>query len=96
LPDALHLAADVAAHPDGFDPESARARYADALTLAGARGMRPLVAHCHLGLARLQRATGDGAGAREHVVTATAMYRDLDMRFWREEADNLSAGITGT
>ena len=96
LPDSLHLVADVASHPDGFDPESARAGYADALALAEARGMRPLVAHCHLGLARLHRATGNSAGARKHLVTATTMYRDLDMRFWLEDAEQLAARITGT
>ena len=94
LPDSLHLVADVASHPEGFDPQSARTGYADALALAEARGMRPLVAHCHLGLARLHRTTGNSVGAREHVATAMAMYRDLDMRFWLEEAETLAASMT--
>jgi hypothetical protein len=56
--------------------------------------MHPVVAHCHLGLARLHRATGDRARAREHLATATAMYREMDMEFWLEEAQNLD-GICG-
>jgi DNA-binding SARP family transcriptional activator len=89
LPDALQLAGDVATHPDALDAERGRACYADALALAEERCMRPLVAHCHLGLGRLHRATGDGARAREHLVTAAAMYREMDMRFWLEEAQEL-------
>jgi len=39
--------------------------------------MRPLVAHCHLGLGRLSRRTGKREQAREHVTTATTMYREM-------------------
>ena len=44
--------------------------------------MRPLVAHCHLGLGKLYRRTGKREQAREHLATATTTYRDMDMRFW--------------
>ena len=44
--------------------------------------MRPLVAHCHLGLGKLYRRTGKREQAREHLDTATTMYREMDMRFW--------------
>ena len=57
------------------------------LTLAEDRGMRPLAAHCHLGLGKLYRQTGDQARAEEHLATATAMYRGMDMRFWLEKAE---------
>jgi hypothetical protein len=50
---ALQLLRDVATHPDRFDAESGEADYRRALALAGPRGMRPLVAHCHLGLGKL-------------------------------------------
>jgi hypothetical protein len=49
--------------------------------------MRPLVAHCHLGLGTLYRRTGDSAKAHEHLATATAMYRDMAMTFWLERAE---------
>ena len=48
--------------------------------------MRPLVAHCHLGLGKLFRRTGKADQAREHLTTATTMYREMDMRFWLEKA----------
>jgi hypothetical protein len=35
--------------------------------------MRPLVAHCHLGLGKLYRRTGDHVKAQEHLTTARAM-----------------------
>jgi len=49
--------------------------------------MRPLVAHCHLGLGKLHRRMGKREEAREHLTTATAMYREMDMRFWLEKAE---------
>ena len=67
--------------------EDAPGYYREALALAGELGMRPLVAHCHLGLGTLYRRTGNRQQAQEHLATATTMYRDMDMRFWREQAD---------
>jgi hypothetical protein len=51
------------------------------------RGKRPLVAHCHLGLGTLSRRTGKREQARQHLTTATTMYREMDMRFWLEQAE---------
>jgi tetratricopeptide (TPR) repeat protein len=83
---ALHLLGDVAAHPDRFDPERGEAHYRKALALAEQCAMRPLVAHCHLGLGRLGRRTGRGEPAREHLATATTMYREMAMTYWLEAA----------
>jgi hypothetical protein len=49
--------------------------------------MRPLVAHCHLGLGELYRRTGKREKAQGHLTTATALYREMDMRFWLEQAE---------
>jgi tetratricopeptide (TPR) repeat protein len=84
---ALHLLGDIATHPDRFDAESGEAHYRQALALAEPRGMRPLVAHCHLGLGTLYRRTGNGQHAQEHLTTAITMYREMDMRFWLEQAE---------
>jgi tetratricopeptide (TPR) repeat protein len=83
---ALHLLGDIATHPERFDAESGEAYYRKALGLAEPRGMRPLVAHCHLGLGKLYRRTGERGHAREHLATATTMYREMDMRFYLEQA----------
>ncbi len=61
--------------------------YGGAMNLATELGMRPLVAHCHLGLGKLYRRMGKREQAREHLTTATTMYREMDMRFWREKAE---------
>ena len=82
----LRLLGEIAAHADPPDVESAEAHYAQALALGNEVGMRPLVAHCHLGLGTLYRRTGDGARAKGHLTTATAMYREMDMTFWLEKA----------
>ena len=48
--------------------------------------MRPLVAHCHLGLGRLYRRTAKDQQAEEHLTLATTMYREMDMTYWLERA----------
>ena len=48
--------------------------------------MRPLVAHCHLGLGKLHHRTGDHGQAQEHLAFAMAMYRAMDMAYWLEQA----------
>ena len=84
---ALHLLGDISTHSDHFDVASGEAHYRQALALAEPRGMRPLIAQCHFGLGRLYRHTGNGQQAQEHLTTATAMYREMDMRFWLEQAE---------
>ena len=49
--------------------------------------MRPLVAHCYLGLGKLYRRTGDQAKAHEHLTTGTTMYREMGMNFWLDKAE---------
>jgi len=51
------------------------------------RGMRPLVAHCHLGLGKVYRRTGKPEQAQEHLTTATTMYREMGMSYWLEKAE---------
>jgi hypothetical protein len=86
--EAEALVALAEAHADGRgSPAEALGRYGDALALAAELHMRPLVARCHLGLGRLHRMTGQREPAREHLVTATTMLREMDMRFWLEQAE---------
>jgi hypothetical protein len=49
--------------------------------------MRPLVAHCHIGLGKLYRRTGKRDQAQEHLSTAATMYREMGMRFRLEHAE---------
>jgi tetratricopeptide (TPR) repeat protein len=68
-----HLLGDIATHPNRFDADSGEAHYRNALALGEPRGMRPLVAHCHLGLGKLYRRTGQPEQAQEHLTTATTV-----------------------
>jgi tetratricopeptide (TPR) repeat protein len=82
----LRLLGEIAAQADPPDVKSAEEHYRQALARADELGMRPLAAHCHLGLGRLYRRTGDLTKAREHLITATAMYREMDMGYWLQQA----------
>ncbi|HKA62103.1 MAG TPA: adenylate/guanylate cyclase domain-containing protein [Methylomirabilota bacterium] len=82
---ALCLSAEIAAR--GPEKERAEAEYERARSLASEIGMRPLVAHCHLGLGRLYRHVGRRPEAQSHFRTATAMYREMDMQRWLREVE---------
>jgi tetratricopeptide (TPR) repeat protein len=84
---ALLLMADVSSHPDRFDPEHAETCYRQAMASAETQGRRPVIAHCHLGLGRLYSRIRRRQDAEEHLAVATTMYREMDMRFWLEQAD---------
>ena len=49
--------------------------------------MRPLAAHCHLGLGKWFHRTGDRTKAVEQLAIAAAMYREMDMSVWLEKAE---------
>jgi len=83
----LRLLGDITAYADPSDRESAEEHYTQALERANELGMRPLAAHCHLGLGKLFRRTGNQAQAQEYLATAAAMYREMDMGFWLEQAE---------
>ncbi len=84
---ALWLLGEIASHQDRREVEKAEDHYREAIALAEELGMRPLVAHCHLGLGRLYRRIGKRQQSQEHLSTATAMYREMDMRFWLAQAE---------
>jgi len=56
--------------------------------------MRPLVAHCHLGLGKLYRRTGKREQAQEHLTIATTMYREMGMTYWLEKAEAEFAALS--
>jgi tetratricopeptide (TPR) repeat protein len=84
---ALRLLGEIASQSDPLDARQAERYYRDASALANALGMRPLVAHCHLGLGTLHRRTRDATEAREQLTSAATMYRDMDMGLWLAQAE---------
>jgi tetratricopeptide (TPR) repeat protein len=83
---AWRLLGEIAAQTDPPGVQEAETAYQEALTRASELGMRPLVAHSHLGLGKLCRRTGDRPKAHDHLTTATTMYREMEMEFWLEKA----------
>ena len=82
---ALHLLAEIAVRRHEHDAAEYQYRAADAL--ASELEMRPLVAHCHLGLARLHRRTGKRPESEVHFAAAATMYRDMRMTSWLAAAE---------
>jgi tetratricopeptide (TPR) repeat protein len=83
----LRLLGDIAAHPDRVEVDTAEEHYRQALALAEELGLRPLLAHCHLGLGALYQRAGKREQAPEHLTTAGKMFGEMDMRFWLEQSE---------
>ena len=81
------LIGQIAACDDPPDVRRSEPSFQEALTLAEELGMRPLQAHCHLGLGKLYRRTGRLDEARAELATAVAMLREMGMAFWLPEAE---------
>jgi class 3 adenylate cyclase/tetratricopeptide (TPR) repeat protein len=82
----LHLLGEMHEHRAGPDARVVEAHYREAMAIADELGMRPLVAHCHLGLGKLYQRTSNQAAAKEHLTAASTMYREMGMSFWLEKA----------
>ncbi len=82
---ALKVLAEIHAAADA--PDEAEASYFGAVEMAGALGMRPLLAHCHLGLERLYRRRGTKAAARSHGLNAIDLLRAMAMTRWLAPAE---------
>ena len=74
-------------HSGANRPEEAEKWYRRALERASALLMKPLVAHCHLGLGRLNGTVSGEVKTREHLAAAATMYREMDMGFWLKQAE---------
>jgi tetratricopeptide (TPR) repeat protein len=84
---ALRLLGEIASTRNPPDTATADGHYREALALADELGMRPLVAHCHLGLGRLYRRTGQREQARDHLTMAATAYREMDMGFYLAQVE---------
>ena len=89
---ALRLLGDLALSSSPPDAVQAREHYGQALELAESLGMRPLSAHCHLGLARTEGAIQDRDG-EPHAERATALYQELGMTAWVQRAEEAPTSL---
>jgi tetratricopeptide (TPR) repeat protein len=92
---ALHQLGVVHAHADPPAAEQAETHYQQALALAEALGMRPLVAHCYRGLGTLYAAIGQQERARAELAAAIDLYRAMDMTFWLPQAEAALGQVEG-
>jgi tetratricopeptide (TPR) repeat protein len=92
---ALHLLGDIAA--DGQSPHGSVSEtyYQEALALAEALGMRPLQAHCHLGLGLLYLKLDQTQPACFELSTASSLYRAMDMNLWLPQVEAVLAQVEG-
>jgi hypothetical protein len=90
---ALRLVGEIGSRPEVVDLSSSAASFQEALRLSEALGMRPLEAHCHLGLGRLHWRGGDRAASGEHLGMAAAMYGEMDMKPWLDQVESELARV---
>ena len=84
----LRLAAEVALAQGQDGAAPAAAHYQEALALAEEMEMRPLQAHCHLGLGKRYRQIGRDDEARAELSTAVTMLRKMGMAHWVSQAES--------
>jgi tetratricopeptide (TPR) repeat protein len=92
---ATWLCGRIAASQDPPDVVGAEAHYQQALSLAADCAMKPVIAHCHLGLGELYARIARPQEARAELTAATDLYRAMGMTFWlarAEDALNVAAG----
>jgi tetratricopeptide (TPR) repeat protein len=91
----LRLLGDIAARRDPLEVAPTEAYYQQALAVAEELGMRPLVAHCHLGLGRLYGQTGRIEQAHAALTASIDLYRAMEMTFWLPQAEAALAQVEG-
>ena len=84
---ALRLVGEICGQAAVPEVEKAEEHHRRAITLAEALGMRPLVAHCHMGLGKLYRRIGNMQQARTHLTDGVAMMREMEMGLWLIKAE---------
>ena len=90
---ALLLLGAIAARRQAGQVEPAEADYGQALSLAEELGMRPLLAHSHLGLGTLYLQAERHEQARSELAAAIELYRAMDMTFWLPQAEAALAQV---
>jgi hypothetical protein len=85
----LRLLGELCFHGDEQGIERAETYYREALDQACGLGMRPLQAHCHLSLSRLNIRAARMQEARSMAALSCDLFRQMDMKLWLSEAEGL-------
>jgi tetratricopeptide (TPR) repeat protein len=91
--EAHYQLGEVALQIEPFDPTRPEQHFRDALAIAEELGMRPLQAHCRLGLGKLHRRAGRPEDARSELNQAIDLYLSMEMRHWLPEAESELAAV---
>jgi hypothetical protein len=84
---ALRLLAELGlSDPSPLD--ESETNFLQALRRAEELDLRPLAAQCHLGLGKRYLQVGRQASAELHLNTAAALFRELGMQSWLEQAQS--------
>jgi hypothetical protein len=83
----LRLQAEILMRQEPLSADAAEERLREALALATELGMRPEIARCRLGLARLHRRSRGSAAGADHLAAAVGLFRELGATFWAERAE---------
>jgi tetratricopeptide (TPR) repeat protein len=89
----LKLLGDITLLQNLPDAETAEAYYRQALALSEQLGMRPLQAHCRVGLGKAYVKRRSLAQACAEVAAALELYRSMEMIFWAEQAESAVANV---
>jgi tetratricopeptide (TPR) repeat protein len=91
----LRLLGEIHSYRAPLDAQQAEEYYRQALSLAEDLGMRPLQAHCHLGLGTLYAKMGQQEQARSELSIANALYRAMEITFWLPQVEVALAQVEG-
>ena len=82
-----YLIGEILACRDSSLSTQAEASYREASSIAQELGMRPLQAHCYLGLGQLHAQCKNSSAAQSELHAASEFYRAMCMPFWLSRAD---------
>ncbi len=83
----LRVLGHIIASRDSLDAEEAAVTFNQALILAQELGMRPMQAHCHLGIGQVHLKAKNLVEARSEILEAANLYRRMSMPFWLLKAE---------
>ena len=89
---ALHLLGEIAANRSAPDLSAAETSQLAARALAKELGMRPLAAHCRLGLAVVHERRGELAQAHQQLSGARAEFATLAVPYWVSRTREIEGG----
>jgi tetratricopeptide (TPR) repeat protein len=89
----LKLLGDIFLLQDLPDSDKSEAYYRQALGLSEELGMRPLQAHCRVGIGKAYVKRRSVAQACAEVAAALELYRSMEMIFWAEQAESAVANV---